>query len=291
MPEPRHARRVDHHYLTNHAYADSSRLGARISIYDYQQPKIDLEAEVLNACGPVQDLRVLDVGSGNGRHGRTLAHAGAHVLATDLSKGMLDSVDGVWAKVQSDAEALPITTGSFDRILAAHMLYHLPHPERAIEEFARVLNPAGKLVVTSNTESHLIEARLLWNELLDKNGLDVANSDLSLMNLELPTDRLLTEVQRHFVDVDYHLVNSLIILTEPAALVTYAASTTAAMTTNELGYDLLPAFGERIREHILREGEYRLTTEVILVTATQKARPTPRNSTIGGGSRCDLPRP
>ncbi|WP_298335880.1 class I SAM-dependent methyltransferase [Ferrimicrobium sp.] len=270
MPEPRHARRVDHHYLTDHAYVDSSRLGARIAIYDYQSPKIDLEDEVRIACGPVQGLRVLDVGSGNGRHGRTLTHAGAHVLATDLSKGMLDSVEGVWARAQSDAEALPVATGSVDRVLAAHMLYHLRHPQRAIEEFARVLNADGRLIVTSNTESHLIEARLLWDELLDNYGLDTANSDLSLMNLELPTDRLLADVQQHFVDVDYHLLSSSIILTEPAALANYAASTTAAITTNELGYDLLPAFGERIREHIECDGEYRLTTQVILITATAK---------------------
>ncbi|MGC9154986.1 MAG: class I SAM-dependent methyltransferase [Ferrimicrobium sp.] len=270
MSEPRRPRRVDHHYLNDHAYVDSSRLGARIAIYDYQSPKIDLEYEVLNACAPVENLRILDVGSGNGRHGRALTRAGAHVLATDLSKGMLGGVEGVWARAQSDAEALPIATGSVDRVLAAHMLYHLPRPRNAIAEFARVLNSAGRLIVTSNTESHLIEARLLWGELLDDRGLDTTNSDLSLMNLELPTDRLLAEVQESFIDVDYRLLAGSITLSEPAALVSYAASTTAAMATNELGYDLLPAFGERIREHIVREGEYRLTTEVILVTAATK---------------------
>ncbi|WP_298210042.1 class I SAM-dependent methyltransferase [Ferrimicrobium sp.] len=269
MPEPQHSRRVDHGYLINHAYADSNGLGARIAIYDYQQPRVDLEDEVLHACDPVQGLRVLDVGSGNGRHARSLTRAGGRVLATDLSKGMLTSVETAWAKAQADAEALPIATGSFDRILAAHMLYHLPHPQHAIEEFARVLNSAGKLVITSTAEAHLVEARLLWSELLDERGLDTTNSDLSLTNIELPTDRLLTYVRQHFIDVNYELLTSSIIVTEPEVLVAYAASTTAAVATEELGYNLLPAFGDRIRKHIERDGEYRLTTQVVLVTATR----------------------
>jgi SAM-dependent methyltransferase len=251
----------------NHAYSHPDRLEARIGIYEYQKPKIDLEHEVLQAMGSIAGARILDAGCGNGRYARALMAKGADVAAMDLSRGMLHNLHGLFACLQADAEALPIANGSVDRVLAAHMLYHLPHPERALAEFARVLSPAGLAVITSNTEAHLNQARGLWKELLIEADLDTTDPDIGLLNLELPVPLLLARVHDVFRTVESQLLTSTLVLTDPEPLVRYIASTTAAITTKNLGHDLLPALHRRIADRLTMSGPLHVTTEVILVTA------------------------
>ena len=48
---------------------------------------------------------------------------------------------------QADAEQLPFAPASFDLVISRHVLWTLPHPEAAIDEWIRVLRPGGRLVV------------------------------------------------------------------------------------------------------------------------------------------------
>jgi ubiquinone/menaquinone biosynthesis C-methylase UbiE len=48
---------------------------------------------------------------------------------------------------EGDAEQLPFAPGGFDLAISRHVLWTLPHPEAAIEEWIRVLRPGGRLVV------------------------------------------------------------------------------------------------------------------------------------------------
>jgi hypothetical protein len=107
--------------------------------------------------------RVLDMGCGAGRHAFALYRTGADVVAMDRSASDLDEVSAMFvamraagevplsaaaAAVQGDATALPFPDGSFDRVVAAEVLEHLPEDERAIAELTRVLKPGGLLAVT-----------------------------------------------------------------------------------------------------------------------------------------------
>src|SRR5262249_2097577 len=56
-----------------------------------------------------------------------------------------------------DAQQLPFASASVDVVLAAHMLYHVPDVERAVEEIARVLRSEGRVVVALNSPEHLHE--------------------------------------------------------------------------------------------------------------------------------------
>jgi ubiquinone/menaquinone biosynthesis C-methylase UbiE len=53
---------------------------------------------------------------------------------------------------EGDAEQLPFAPGSFDLVMTRHVLWTLPHPEAAIDEWIRVLRAGGRLVVV---DSHL----------------------------------------------------------------------------------------------------------------------------------------
>ena len=90
--------------------------------------------------------RILDLGGGAGMVSRMLVDKpGTDVVCLDISDAMLRHapVPGV----QADATTLPLADGSFDLIVAAAFLHHLPGLEDAVlAECHRVLAPGGRLV-------------------------------------------------------------------------------------------------------------------------------------------------
>jgi ubiquinone/menaquinone biosynthesis C-methylase UbiE len=51
---------------------------------------------------------------------------------------------------ETDAEQLPFTAASFDIAVSRHLLWTLPHPDDAMDEWIRVLRPGGRLIVVDS---------------------------------------------------------------------------------------------------------------------------------------------
>lgn len=107
--------------------------------------------------------RVLDMGCGAGRHAFALYRRGCDVVALDRDAGELRDVAAMFramevegeapagataAAVRGDAYRLPFPDASFDAVVAAEVLEHLPADEQAMAELARVLRPGGRIAVT-----------------------------------------------------------------------------------------------------------------------------------------------
>ncbi|MCW2600030.1 MAG: hypothetical protein JWM02_1859 [Frankiales bacterium] len=107
--------------------------------------------------------RVLDMGCGGGRHAFALYRRGADVVALDMSQKDLLEVETMFramelegevpagasaTAVRANAYALPFEDASFDRIIAAEVLEHLPADTDAMAELTRVLKPGGLIAVT-----------------------------------------------------------------------------------------------------------------------------------------------
>jgi len=115
------------------------------------------EPEVDRALGDVEGLDVLDVGAGTGRHAIRIAAAGARVTAIDFSDEMLakarekPGADRVRWLVHDVARPLPFAANSFDRVLSALVLEHIPVDELAsfFGELGRVARDDGVIVVTA----------------------------------------------------------------------------------------------------------------------------------------------
>ena len=86
------------------------------------------------------------------------AELGADVVAIDQSERMVELAlaRGVDARV-GDVQELPFADASFDAVVAAWMLYHVPDLDRGIGELARVLRRGGRLVAATNASDHLQE--------------------------------------------------------------------------------------------------------------------------------------
>jgi ubiquinone/menaquinone biosynthesis C-methylase UbiE len=51
---------------------------------------------------------------------------------------------------EADAEQLPFAAARFDIAVSRHLLWTLPHPERAMDEWIRVLRPGGRLIIVDS---------------------------------------------------------------------------------------------------------------------------------------------
>lgn len=110
-----------------------------------------------------RQLRVLDCGIGDGAFSSAFASRYPGELdlhGVDLSAGMLDqartnlSASGIHPTLwQADCRDLPFETETFDIVMAAHVIEHLPDPQSALSEMFRVLKPGGRaaFAITRNS--------------------------------------------------------------------------------------------------------------------------------------------
>ena len=107
--------------------------------------------------------RVLDVGSGFGRHVYECARRDAQVVALDYADDeVVETRDTLAAMVtageitadkligvlRGDARRLPFADGSFDVVITSEVLEHIQDDVAAIAEMVRVLKPGGRFAAT-----------------------------------------------------------------------------------------------------------------------------------------------
>jgi len=101
---------------------------------------------------------VLDVGAGTGDLSFAAVARGAHVVAIDLSAGMLAVLLSRARRANGDersriqplvgnAESLPVPDACVDRIVSGFTVRNVGDLGRAFAEFRRVLRPGGRAVV------------------------------------------------------------------------------------------------------------------------------------------------
>jgi SAM-dependent methyltransferase len=119
-------------------------------------PLIALEEPlVLELIGDVAGVDVLDAACGTGRYSLPLAEAGARVCGLDSSEEMLSHARGKATERGlapdlriGDLHALPFEDESFDLVVSGLALCHIPDLSPVMAEFARVLRPGGRLIVS-----------------------------------------------------------------------------------------------------------------------------------------------
>jgi len=101
--------------------------------------------------------RILEVGVGTGISlpGYSCRN---RIFGVDISAAMLERarrrvaelhLEHVGGLEVMDAEELKFPDASFDVVVAQYVVTAVPHPEHALDEFARVVRPGGEIVITS----------------------------------------------------------------------------------------------------------------------------------------------
>ena len=98
-------------------------------------------------------LRLLDLGCGPGVLLRAIDASAPRVRAAGLDAGIdrllqARAAPTPFPLLRGDAQSLPFRDASFERVLAAEVLEHLPDDAAALAEIRRVLAPGGLLAVS-----------------------------------------------------------------------------------------------------------------------------------------------
>jgi phosphatidylethanolamine/phosphatidyl-N-methylethanolamine N-methyltransferase len=101
--------------------------------------------------------RILEVGVGTGLSLSDYSKRN-RIVGIDISQPMLDKartrvetmqLRHVESLAVMDAEQLAYPDASFDVVVAQYVVTAIPNPERALDEFVRVVRPGGEIVVTT----------------------------------------------------------------------------------------------------------------------------------------------
>lgn len=156
---------------------------------------------------PASFLRTLEIGAGLGEH---LAYeslsaeqeAGYHAL--DLRPNMIEGLARRFPRVMGvvgDCQArLDFPDGHFDRIIAIHVLEHLPDLPAALAELRRLLAPGGRFSVVIPCEGGLaysLARRISAQRLFEKRYKQSYAWFIEREHVNRP-DEIFEELARHF---------------------------------------------------------------------------------------------
>lgn len=221
----------DQEYLRDEQYRDPSRLQTRANLHAAYGTAATAWFDWVTArfeLGASQD--VLEAGCGTGSvwiEAATPAPDGVRLTLTDLSPGMVEvAVDGVRATGRfadvtgrvADLQELPFDDRSFDRVVADHMLYHLPVPARGVAELARVVRTDGVVVAATNGSRHMRELRRIRGRVF---GIAAVDPTVDVFG----ADTGFAVLRRHFADVRWHRYPDELRCSEPADVLAYVCST------------------------------------------------------------------
>jgi SAM-dependent methyltransferase len=226
MARPSSSTSTDPDYLRNQQYRDGTRLDARVRLHQrYATSEVSLPDFIAERIEWPPGGAVLECGAGPGlfwenRH----APRSLSLTLTDLSPGMVElAVERARANGftdvtgrECDVQDLPYPDDTFDLVVANHMLYHVPDPDRGLAELARVVRPDGVVVAATNGAGHMGALTAAVAEVFgprDERLDDVFGIDSGERRL-----------RRHFTSITWHAFDNDLVVDDPEAAIAYGLS-------------------------------------------------------------------
>ncbi len=118
---------------------------------------------------PRAGMKILDLAAGTGSSSAPLADAGADVIATDFSQGMLAVGRKAHPNLEfmkADALNLPFQDGRFDLVTISFGLRNTNDMDKALREALRVTKKGGRLVVAEFSHPTFAPFRAIYTNYL-----------------------------------------------------------------------------------------------------------------------------
>lgn len=242
-------------------YRDASNLNARVRLHErFSTNHHGWHEWVFDHLRDAPGSRILELGCGPGYLWlKNLRRAPDHwqVTLSDRSPGMLAEAQRNLAGSKrrfhfaiADAQSIPWADGSFDVVIANHLLYHLTDRTSAVAEIRRVLRPDGRFYASTTGRTHLRELY----ELIDRSvGQPIRGQD-STAGFSLENGGSL--IARWFPRVRVHRYEDALVVTEADALLAYVASMRVRLSDGHV-----QALRRLVDEQLAARGAVRLTKD------------------------------
>ncbi len=173
------------------------------------------------------------------------------IVALDNSAGMLSKVSV--PAVQADAQALPFRDASFDRVMANHVLYHIPDMRRALLELRRIARPGARVVLAANSRATMRPLFALTDEIAAEVGVPMYRTVALRFGLED-----LQLVQEVFPTARVEIYEDAFLFPSADPVLAYVASMWVDFGAPDRRAEFLRRLEEEVRGIIEREGVFRV---------------------------------
>jgi ubiquinone/menaquinone biosynthesis C-methylase UbiE len=262
---------TDQHYLKTEQYRDATNLDARVELHRHFStnsygwfPWIFDALETLPGSA-----HVLELGCGPAHMWKECVDRipdGWSITLSDLSDGMLDAawrnlvVTGRAFKYeQIDAQSIPYPDGTFDIVIANHMLYHVPDRPKALAQIRRVLKTGGHMIATTVGDGHLAEI----NKWLKQVSPD---TDFAPFANPFTLDNGFEQLKPFFSQVEIKRIDDNLHVTEVGPLMAYIHSTAKA---TEMSVSALAEVRRELEDILAQKGEIFITKDSGLFKAVK----------------------
>ncbi|MBI5965318.1 MAG: class I SAM-dependent methyltransferase [Chloroflexi bacterium] len=261
---------TDQQHLTQDQYKDSSNLDARIALHQkFSTNPQGWHNWVFDQLLQLPaNANILELGCGSAvlwTESAKRIPAGWTITLSDFSDGMLDSawrnlvVTGRSFKFEKiDAQSIPYADGTFDAVIANHMLYHIPDRGRALKEVRRVLKDDGILFAATLGKNHMRE---MW-DLLERAGSVKRYIVTSAFALENGKEQM-QEFFPH-VELSHYLDN--LRVTDVSAMMAYICS---MASTADFQEDMFRSIERELTETMKKNGQIFIEKAAVLFKASK----------------------
>ena len=216
----------DQQYLREVQYGTGAKLDVRASLHRrFGTSPVAFPAFEAALVDWPEGAEALECGCGTGRFWETAdLPRSTRLTLTDLSTGMVAEAE---ARARShgftavearacDVQQLPFDDASFDVVVANHMLYHVPDPDLAVAELARVVRPDGVVLVATNGYGHMGEINAAIAEVFGGHEEKL----YEVFGIDTGERRL----RERFGSLVWHAFDNDLVVDDPAAVVAYGLS-------------------------------------------------------------------
>ena len=219
----------DQSYLLKDQYRDSANLDARVRLHVlFSTNKQGWNRWYFDQLDLPPNARILELGCGPGylwRDNLDRIPSGWDTTLSDFSAGMIDQARANLSSQDFryeiiDAQSIPYDAGTFDAVIANHMLYHVPDRASALSEMRRVLNATGRAYLATNGARHLVELDDLTRRFDPQVNLGWDQRAHDMFSIDTGS----AELQPWFPSIEVRRYDDALIVTEVQPLVDYILS-------------------------------------------------------------------